>query len=284
MRILVLSKVSFPSANRYLPDWNQMTNHEVFLNTMSSKPDAIVCMSVSAMKETWAALNAWPDTPLFCYNWDCYSWVWIRPREGEYDYRKYGELLSRAVEIWVPSECTGRQTALWWGLHNWKVIRSICPVWDYEYVRDDGFILCPLRKLPDHWCNEFEKACGELELPYKRPDHGLPYAEYKDMVASCKFLVSHFQEASTGGLTLLEGYYLGKPVLVSNSEWNGAQDYFGNRATYFRHDTFKHWLSVMYDNPRPVPEDHRQWVIDNFSDKRMISDIEERINANIGTA
>jgi hypothetical protein len=286
VHLLIISKVSFPATNRYLPDWEQMRalGHTISFNTATSKPDAILCMSVSVMEETWVALAKWPRVSLFCYNWDCYSWVWIRPRATEYDYRRYGELLRHAVEIWVPSYCTGQQTSLWWSLFNWKVIPSACPTWDYANVRDDGFALCPLRKLPDHWCDKFAEACNELSIPYKTPDHNLSYREYQDIVASCRFLVSHYQEASTGGLTLLEGYYLGKSVLLTDSEWNGAHNYFGDRATYFRHgdfDNFKYWLQRMYDNPRPVLADHRKWVEDNYNDQRMISDMLERINAHL---
>jgi hypothetical protein len=287
MHLLVISKVSFPATNRYLPDWDEMRalGHTVSINESYSKPDAILCMSVSVMEEAWVAIAKWPESPLFCYNWDCYSWVWIRPRPGEYDYHRYGDLLRHAVEIWVPSDCTGQQTSLWWSLFNWKVIHSICPAWDYEYVRDDGFVLCPLRRLPDHWCGMFEVACKELNIPYKMTNHGLKWLEYQDLVASCRFLVSHFQEASTGGLTLLEGYAFGKHVLISDSRWNGAGEYFGNRGNYFRHGDFDHFkcmLELMYRSPHPMPDDHRQWVRDTFSDQKMVKDIEERIYAYIG--
>jgi hypothetical protein len=118
------------------------------------------------------------------------------------------------------------------------------------------------------------------------PEHNLPYEEYQDLVASCSFLVNHYQEASTGGLALLEGYYLGKPCLITDSEWNGARDYFGNRATYFRHGSmpnFKHWLRRMWECKPVVQPDHRQWIVQNYSSQRMIRNMLERINAYIGT-
>lgn len=288
MHILVCTPAGEYAIRRDFPDWNCLAKmgHTFERNVASQPPDAIVGMGVEVTAETLAAIAEWPGVPLFCYNWDCYAWAWVRPRRPEWDYTMYGMMLKQATEIWVPSECTGRQTSLWWGLFNWKVILSNCTWWEYEYVRDDKFILCPLRRLPDNWCDKFEQACTELGLPYKMPDHNLPFAEYQDLVASCSFLVNHYQEASTGGLTLLEGYYLGKPCLITDSEWNGARDYFGNRATYFRHGSmqdFKHWLRWMWECKPSVQPDHRQWVVQHYSSQRMLRNMLERINAYIGT-
>jgi hypothetical protein len=288
MHLLICTPAGEYAVRRDFPDWNLLSKfgHTMERNVSIQQPDAILSMGVESLEYTWGALGAWPGVPLFCYNWDTYAWTWIRPRDPEWDYRQYGKLLQKATEIWVPSTCTGRQTSLWWGLYNWKVILSNCIWWEYDNVRDDGFILCPLRRLPDNWCGKFEQACQELNLPHKMPDHNLPFEEYQDLVASCRFLVNHYQEASTGGLTLLEGYYLGKPCLITDSEWNGAKDYFGsNRATYFYHGNmvdFKHWLQWMWESTPSVQLDHRQWVIKNFSSQRMIRDILERINAHIG--
>lgn len=292
MRILVCSKVSIPARDRTLPAWEYLRSlgHEVVVEhpggvPAGARPDALISMGVSIMDETFAALERFPGVPLFCYHWDCYSWVWTNPRPGEYDYARYGELLRRAEEVWVPSRCTKRQALQWWSLpdNRVQVILASCPWWDHPDVRNDGYALCTLRRLPDEWCPVFEECCAELKIAHRRTDHQLSYEGYQDAVAGCKFLVNHFKEASTGGLTLMEGYRLGKPVLCSDSEWNGAADYFGGRAVYFRHgdrDDFKQKLLMLYHGVyTPNYDAQRRYVEDNFSDVRMVTDMLGRMTA-----
>ena len=251
-------------------------------------PNVIISMGVTVMEETFLALDLWPKVPLYCYNWDCYEWVWTRPRPGEYDYKRYGELLSRAREIWVPSHCTGVRTTQWWGLKNWHVVLSAVPYWDWEYkevatgagtgdsLQDGGYAFCALREIPDQWWGVFEECCAELKIPYVCTKHERSYTEYQRAVAHCRFLVSPLYELSTGGLSLLEGYYLGKPCLLSDSEWHGGRDYLGGRAHYFKFpdkEDFKRQLLMLYSNQQPVEPDHKEWVEKNFSDQRMIDDM-----------
>lgn len=290
MNFLICSKVSIPAKDRTLPAWEYLRSlgHNVWVEHpryCPGRPDAIISMGVTIMEETFAALARYPGTPLFPFNWDCYEWVWTRPRPGEYDYRRYGELLKQAAEVWVPSRCTGERTRQWWGLKNWHVILSACPWWDWPDVRDDGYILCALREIPDpHW-GRFEKACEELRLPYRMTKHEVSYEEYQQAVAGCRFLCSPLYELSTGGLTLLEGYYLGKPCLLSDSPWHGGRDYFGDRATYFQHDDeedFRRRLKEMYDAPPMLNvAECRQWITEKFSDQRMIDDMLTRVEANL---
>ena len=260
--------------------------HQVWCTYMGKTPqgfipDVIFGMGVGAMEETFATVEMFPDVPLYCYNWDTYEWVWTNPRPGEYDYDRYGKLLSLAEEIWTPSECTSRRTTQWWGLEDTHVILSSCPRWDWGDTLNRGYILCSLREIPDpHW-NWFERACKELGLPYRMTQHECSYPQYKEAVANCRFLVSHLYEASTGGLTLLEGYYHGKPCLISDSPWHGGRDYFGDRATYFDHTSYKNFkikLQNMYiDPPLPHPDQAKTYVVDNFSDKRMINEMLGRL-------
>lgn len=293
VRILVIS--SLPARTKVLQAWahvcNQFGGHVIVEHSKSQptskRPNAIISEGVTVMERTFEALKRFPGVPLFAYNWDVYGWVWTHPRPGEYDYKRYGELLNRAREVWVPSECTGRRTTQWYGLKNWRVILAMCAWWEWpaENVRDGGYAMCALRHLPDEWDTKFEEACTELNIPYSRPDHGLPYEGYQLTVAHCRFLVSHLHEASTGGLTTLEGYYHGKPVLLSNSEFHGGRDYFGQRARYFQHgdvEDFKRQLQDMYHNP-PVLDraECRAWVENNFSDLRFVQQVAERIRANI---
>lgn len=286
MNLLICSNVSIPGANRYIPEWRSLdpSDYHLEFNESSKKPDVIVCMSISCMHQAYAAVSRWPTVPLFVYHWDCYSWVWTRPRVGEYDYKKYGELLKRATEVWVPSFCTGLQANLWWDLTNWYRILCSVPYWDYAGTSDEGYVFCPLRKIPDVWSDEFENACKDVGIPFFTSNgHGYKYSEYQDVVAKCRFLVSHYEEASTGGLSLLEGYHIGKPCLINGSDLNGAKDYFGDRAEYFicgDRDDFRAKLSYLYEQTPLVKPDHRSWVEANFNDQRMLADIMERVHAN----
>jgi len=183
--------------------------------------------------------------------------------------------------VWVPSHCTGLRTTQWWDIKNWKVILSGCPIWDpEEKPKDNGYALCCLRQIPDSWWGEFESACQQLEIPFRMTEHSLSFEHYKNVVAGCKFICSPLWELSTGGLSLLEAYRLGKPVLVSGSKWNGAIDYFGCRASYFGSDNRKNLkgaLHTLYHQPLPVEPDHKEWVEKNFSMERMARGIVARL-------
>jgi hypothetical protein len=250
------------------------------LSERCQRPDAIVVMGVGVMDTAFEAIERWPAVPLFVYHWDCYSWVWDNPRPHEYDYNRWGQLLRQAREIWVPSHAEQERTRDWWDLHS-EVILSSIPYWEHNNVRDDGYALCTLRRLPDPWCDEFAKACSELGIPYNRPNHKLTYDAYQDLVAGCRFMVSHYDEASTGGLSLLEGYYHGKPCLITSSVRNGVRDYIGGgRSWEFQcgdHRHFRDLLQKMYEAPLIVADDHRQWVQRQFSDRRMMREMLERI-------
>lgn len=303
MNILVVSKISIPAKDRTLPAWKHLRSlgHKVTVEHPDSvpateRPDALISMGVSIMEETFRALERFPGVPLYCFNWDIYQWVWEPGQEGkvqakhpsrqnEYDYVRYGELLKQAREVWVPSACTGRRTTQWYGLTNWSVILSACPWWDWpaEDIRDDGYALCTLREIPDPWWGKFEQACEELGIPYRCTRHEVGYREYQEAVAHCRFLCAPLYELSTGGLSLLEGYYHGKPCLLSDSEWNGGRDYLGDRAVYFRHGDeadFRRQLLALWRYPHertPDKSECRRWITENFSDRRMVEDMLRRI-------
>jgi hypothetical protein len=290
MNFLICSKVSIPARDRTLPCWEYLRSlghtvevcHPHKLHTC--KPDVIISMGVTIMEETFQAIARFPDAKLFCYNWDCYEWVWSNPRPGEYDYKRYGELLKLATEIWVPSYCTGQRTTQWWRLNNWHRVLSACPWWDYDNVRDGGYILCCLREIPDPQWDWFERACKEANLPYKMTMHEQSYEAYQDAVAGCRFIVAHMFELSTGGLSLMEAYYHGKPCLINDSEWNGGKDYMGERATYFDSNNFDdliYKLNKMYTDPLPVMSDHKEHITENFSDQRMVDDMLARIAVHV---
>ncbi len=309
MNVFVVSKGN-PEENSH-PTWQELRRlgHSVEIDDPASlksdkstaqgyAPDVIISMGITIMEQTLAAIRRWPGAKLYCYNWDVYEWVWTNPRREEtpgtpgwLDYKAYGYLLHQAKEVWVPSDCTGRRTKQWYGLDNWVRVLSSCPWWEHDNVRDDGYALCCLREIPDPWWGMFERCCTELGIPYRMTKHGLSEEEYRDAVAGCRFICAPLYELSTGGLSLMEAHYHGKPVLLSDSEWNGGRDYMGDRAWYFKHediDDFKEKLVFMQDGPGairwrtddgPPGEGTREWIRKNFSEERMATDMHRRITA-----
>lgn len=245
--------------------------------------DAVIVNGITSMEMGFDAKSRWPSAKFYTYNWDCYEWVWTNPREKEYNYSRFGELCKMSDEVWVPSDCTGRRTLQWWPeVRSVATILSAIPYWDHSDVRDDGYALCCLRQIPDRNRGLFEKCCAELNIPYKVTDHQLSQAEYRDTVAHCRFICAPFYELSTGGFSLMEAYYLGKPVLLNTSEWNGGRDYMDERAAYFKDRSdnadFKIMLEHIYKNPSAyVKPDHAQYIAETFSDENMAKAIYARI-------
>lgn len=294
MRVLVCSNDNMSNDP---PVWEHARSrgievHSGPVGTEPWRPDAVIGLSVTLMDQTFLAATKYPSARLYCYNWDVYEWVWepgfegkVQARHdsrlGEYDYVRYGELLRLANEVWVPSNCTGYRTRQWYPRSpQWHRILSACPWWDHDNVRDEGYALCCLREIPDpHW-GLLERACRRVGVPLKMTRHGLTEREYRDAVAGCRFICAPLYELSTGGLSLLEAYYLGKPVLISDSEWNGGADYFGDRATYFQagsEDRLASAIEYMYGRHAPYHADHREWIVENYSDRRMADDILARL-------
>lgn len=285
MNILVCSK------RVKLPLWSRSPSTlsvSYYGDKLDSPPDAIVGMSISTMRDTFRAIEQYPDVPLYCYNWDCYEWVWTNPRRNEKDFMLYGKLLSKAREIWVPSECTKIRTKQWWDLDS-EVVLTSCDQWftDPPPVEDRGHILCTLRRIPDpHW-SLLTQACPP-QWPCNWSQHNKSFRAYKELVATCRLQVAHCYELSTGGLSLLEGYALGKPCLVSDSEWNGARDYLGDRAYYFKAGNITsmrnelHELYLNHSPPSPeTVEQQLKWVKETYSHERMINDMVRRIETTL---
>lgn len=293
MHIHVATQLSIPAADRCLPDWREVHRkrmpHQVTLSYKGfplARPDAIVMMGIGSMKETKRLLESFPGVPLFSYHWDCYSWVWSNPRPGEYDYNEYSELLLQSLEIWTPSMCTSRQAQKDWKIDpgRLRVILSCAPTWEPKNgIRDGGYLLCTLREIPDPMWGVLEEICDEQEIPLHMTRHEKGYEAYKEEVANCRAMVSPLQELSTGGLSLLEGYALGKPVMLNGALTHGGRDYFGSRADYFYgREDLRRKIRRFYEEPPTVKTNSKDWVEEKFSDERMVRDILRRIEARFG--
>ena len=54
----------------------------------------------------------------------------------------------------------------------------------------------------------------------------------------------------------------------------------GDRAEYFQHDDFedlKAKIKDMWENPRTVAPDHKEWMRTNYSEDRIAKDIHDRL-------
>lgn len=202
----------------------------VFKNKCNAEVDFIIGGSISQMTNIWAWHKLYPNIPMANYHWDMYSWQIERPRDHThiYEYGLYKELLKMSRIVWVPSECTRKRTLEYFGIDS-EVLHTYVPVFDYEITRGD-YIYQPLRKQPDRDWGLLESVCEEIGI--KCVTHAEPYEEYQKVLAGCKAVVSPFYEASTGSLSLVEAAHLGKPCLVSDSPYNGGNEYLSGVPTF----------------------------------------------------
>jgi len=203
--------------------------------------EIIYCASITAMKQTLIAKDL-KDIPVVVYCWDYYAWAHEKQNMSG-DWRLYAKLLQIADLILVPSQGQKRRLKELLGLKS-TVVLSGATTFE-QPISDERYILNPLREYPEENNGWVEKAAKELEIPVVTTNHGLTYDEYQYTVAKCSFIASVYREASTGGLSLIEGLWLGKPSLISNSPYQGANDYVGKYARTFQYDSFDELKVVM---------------------------------------
>lgn len=112
------------------------------------------------------------------------------------------------------------------------------------------------------------------------------WAEYKRTIANARLLVSAYREASTGSLALLDGYRMGKQVLLSDSEWNGAKQVFGPYGNYFRWDSrgaLKEAVKELTFTRKTFSlESYRSWVDDNYGEPAFARAFADRMRKVVG--
>jgi len=226
---------------------------EVIVNTCTNDCDFLIGASHSQLPRIKKMNEFYPHVPMINYNWDFYGWVDMKS-SGGYNWPGYGELLKKSLEIWTPSEEVNIRTEEFLGLgHKCKIIKTFARLFDYKgEIKDGRYIYQAMR----HYNNDknigwLKKACSELNIPLYESLHKLSEIDFQKVIAECSFLVTEYHEASTGGLTLIEAHRLGKPVIVSDSKYMGARDYFGERAIYFNddsYDDFKNTIKQTWDN------------------------------------
>lgn len=201
---------------------------KVFDFTGPEEADLFYLASIFKMGEALNLMAQYPK-PLVVYCWDYYLW-----NHGTSIWPVYAAFLKRASIILVPSKAQQLRLKELLGLDS-LVVETGIPVYEAE-VTDEGFILDPVRYYPEE--NQFwaEEIANKLGIPIIHSEHQYSDSEFKALTASCTFLTCAYREASTGGLSLMEGLYLGKPALVSNSPYMGAVDYLGDKGYYFQYD------------------------------------------------
>lgn len=222
--------------------------------------------------------------PVYHYCWDLYPWQLA----GESDacwknwlWHPYVDQLKTCAGIFVPGESTAKRIREIVGRDDAKVVKAPVKLWEPPCEPfDGGYVMDVMRKYPDPNKSAVWDACKELGIRCIESGANLPWEEFKRTVAGARLLVSAYYEASTGGLTLLEGYALGKPVLLSNSPYNGAQEYFGPLGHYFqwdRPDSLRRWIADLYNTPPNYGKDetagNKQWVESTYNDQMFAFEI-----------
>lgn len=223
---------------------------------------------------------------LVCYCWDLYPWQLSsvgedgRPTVRASQFKEYAEVLKAADLVICPSykaavrvrDTTGRSV---------RVVPS--PVFGWEpppgvVVGHGQYVYDVMRPYEgDRFKDAARTACRLLGVRYEGGGSRVPWDTFRTLVAQAGCLVSAVEEASTGGLTLLEGYRLGKPVVVPVMGRNGAENYLcgagGERDGVYRFvwnsavDLRKALRQALAaDPPGPAAvEARREWVDKTYS-------------------
>lgn len=246
----------------YVLDIIDELKNYIEVSTWPSECDLILSLQMGSHNELLELHYAYPHIPFITYVWDCYEWIWDHNRN--YDWYGYGEVVKISKEVLVPSCGQQLRVNQHWGvdLSKIKIIKAYARLFDYPMIEDHNYVCNPLREIPDRQLGWIEKACEELNIPYvhggrKSGSTAKIWEDYKDFIGKSSFIVCPWYEASTGGMSLVEGYNLGKEILICNSPYMGAKDYFGDRAHYYEpnYDSLVKSINHMWTNRNIINDD-----------------------------
>lgn len=216
------------------------------------EPDAMLVGTWKHYPLAAATRTKFPSLPIIHYCWDLYPFQMnektdprtdrlrrARPTPNATRWAEYADHVRRdATEVWVPSRGVVRRVEEYCGGDvPCKVVPCNAYLWDMdvdtdwrtvsgvdlsrEYVFDvmRGYTGEPMVGAAARACRRLGIQCIE------RAARRLTWDEFRCVTARAAVLVSTYGEASTGGLTLLEGYAHGVPVLITDSPMNGAGEY-----------------------------------------------------------
>lgn len=253
---------------------NSLANHAVVdINSCSNDTDFIILFGREHLDHANEIVCRYPHVPLIVYNWDQYGWHQLQ----DCNWNLYNSLQEKSKEIWVPSKAVSLRIEEFLKLGNkCFIMKSWARIFDYpkENIIDGRYVFQVVRNYhPDPFYNWAERACSDLNIPlFMNAYHKKSEEEFQKFIAESTLLLCHYDEASTGGLTLIEGHRLGKPVLFCDSPYMGAKDYFGERAHTFRRNDYEDFVSKLRDlYHQPVAHDfddcHKftdQYKIENY--------------------
>lgn len=255
-----------------------LSQHFELVNDLT-EADVVLSLQMGAYDQLIRFKKAYPNKKLVIYVWDCYNWIYLS--DNTYDWDAYGRLCNASDLVLVPSNGQKLRLKQHWNIPPEKVfiVHAYAQYFDHDKVEDKGYVCNPLREISDPHLGWIERACKELDIPYrhggrKRGQTGMSWDQYKDFIAGASFIVCPWYEASTGGMSLLEGYNLGKEVLICRSKFMGACEYFKERANYFdpKYDSLKRKVKILWDQRYTFPsrklEDKKEFC-KNFTVESM---------------
>lgn len=225
-----------------------------------------------------------PDIPLINLTLDFYKTVWTAPNPHGYDWKLYRDILRQCDELW----CLSNEVILRMGEEGVDTDRcKLMKIWarffDYDgEIKDGRYVLNAIRPyIRDKNYGWLKRACEELDIRLVEPNHNLSEQEFHKIIAECSFMCTEYHETSTGGLTLIEAYNLGKVSVVSDSPYEGVKDYLGDRAIYFddnSYEDFKRVLKETWDNtPQLDLEDCQSFCAAHPTKEDMVDNMINRI-------
>lgn len=256
----------------------------VLINDCDNSCDYILSMNgLSQYRKFNQISNNNPYIKKIMYIWDLYPWT-------EYS-RGYDDIVN-CNEIWVPSnEVIYRLEELYnVDRDKCRVIKAYADFFEDEdnMICNKGYAYHFARKYLDPNAGFCEKASDLTNISLVKSTHNLSYQKYKQTILECSFLVLDYMEASTGGLTLLEGYYHGKDILVSDSIYQGAKDYFGDRIFYFKDgdlDDYVRMFKFMYERSNTYKitneelEERKTFCKSNYSIDQFANNVIQRLKS-----
>jgi len=255
---------------------------EVVKNNATSDCDFIVNTSCASTPLLDRLHQKFQEVPIINLVLDFYKTIWTCPNPHRYDFELYKKYMKQSKELW----CLSSEVELRMKEEGIDTHCEIIKIWArlFEYsgeVFDRRYILNPMR---EYKCDKnfqwLKRACYELKIPLAEPNHKFSEQRFQQVIAECSFIVCEYHETSTGGLTCMEGHRLGKNVIISDSKYQGAKDYFGDRAIYFNdnsYEDFKSTIKQTWDNtPKLNIEDCRKYT-DSFTKDKMVDRMIERL-------
>jgi hypothetical protein len=156
------------------------------------------------------------------------------------------------------------------GFTNVHCVRTFAQYFEGRSVCNRHYVCFAQRQYPWDMTAEWGiRACTELNIPYMcNRDKRWTFEQYKDILSGCSFIATTNNEASTGGMSLLEAYNLGKPVLFPNSVTQGANDIFQDRGYRYQFDSYDdlcYEISQLWMNPPDTDLLDQQAYCSHFS-------------------